>query len=91
MTKRIIKHKYGTRSAGAGQHSYAQIAKALGYNTPSGARYQFYVGLRKLLDVFIEYNDLDLTKEQEETLLRSEEFHDIVREAIISKDNENNE
>ena len=91
MTKRVIKHKYGTRSAGIGQHSYAEIAKALGYNTPSGARYQFYVGLKKLLNVFIEYNELDLTKEQEETLLRSEEFHDIVREAIINKDRENNE
>lgn len=91
MTKRIIKHKYGTRSSGAGQHSYAQIAKAVGYNTPSGARYQFYVGLRKILNVFIEYHQLDLTKEQEETLLRSEQFHDIVREAMISKDNDNNE
>ena len=91
MRERKVKHRYGTRPSNSGK-SYAEIAEICGYSTPSGARYQFYNGLRKILNVFLEYNDLtNLTKKQKEAILRSTEFQNFVRDAMIEKDKYENE
>ena len=88
MKKRNVKHKYGTRSDGQGM-SYKDIADLMGYSTPSGARYQYYTGLRKILDVFLEYQEMShISEKQKETILRSEEFADIVKQALTMKDDE---
>ena len=88
MKKRNVKHKYGIRSDGQGK-SYKEIAELLGYSTPSGARYQYYTGLRKILEPFLEYQGMsDLTPKQKETVLRSQEFADLVKNAMLMKDDE---
>ena len=88
MKKRNVKHKYGIRSNGQGK-SYKEIADLLGYSTPSGARYQYYTGLKKILDCFLEYQGMtNLTPKQKETVLRSQEFADLVKQAMLMKDDD---
>lgn len=85
MPKHQPQFKYVTQSQSGGA-TFREIADVIrdeyGNASTAGVRHIYHQGLKKLATNIMEYYSIEITKEKLEAVIRSEDFQNLIRDAM---------
>ena len=85
MPKHQPQYKYVTQRQSGGA-TFREIAEVIrdeyGNASTAGVRHIYHQGLRKLATHIMKYYNIEITKEKLDAVIRSEDFQNLIRDAM---------